>query len=293
MFARTSIIVGMIVATMVGCIAHRSKVPQVTQVTAPFERYVSPTYNWNQIQRIVIIPFGNQTPFTHVGEEMQTNLAAELQRFGRYDVVVANWEDPAVHAEQVFVTGQFNELELLRLAREHQADAVLMANVTQYHPYLTPRLGVSLLLVSPLDGIVIGSASGMWDARETNTAVQMREYYKTTQYFPRSLMASDRVAESPNVFQRYVCNQLASALDPQNTHCGVNGPQGMNGQPMPNLPSQPYGMNGQVVPGQATIMPQGMTPLPEPYPFPNGAIESYQPPPAVPPVMNNPTPLSQ
>lgn len=295
MFLRSSLIVALAGFLILGCIAPRSKAPEITQVTAPFDRYVSPAYNWNSVQRVLVIPFGNQTPFPRVGDEMRVNLAAELQRYGRYDVVVADWEDPIVHAADVFASGTFNELEMLRLARQHQADAILLGNVTQYHPYTTPRLGVSLLLISPLEGIVIGSASGLWDAREANTAVQMREYFKTTQNFPRSLMSTDRVAESPNVFQRYVCNQLAGAMDPANTNCSVTPAGGINGQQISNqpVPAQFNGTTVPPIPGQMaspqTISPQNLTPIPEPYPFPNGAIDRYEPPQTVPPVMTTPT----
>ena len=200
-----------------GC--HHAKVnaPAFTQVMAPHQRFVAQNFDWSSVQRIVLMPLANQTAYPRIGSELQSNLAAELQRAGRFDVVVATRDDPGVRSQDVFRSGEFNEIELLRVAREYQAQAVLFVNVTQYHPYVPPRLGVSLLLVSPSEGIVIASTDGLWDARETAISAQAQAHFKQTQSWPQSLIGSERVLESPDVFQRFVCEQIAVALYPPAT----------------------------------------------------------------------------
>ena len=190
---------------------------QVVQMEPPFRQFVATNIDWLSIRRIVLMPLGNQTTYTHVVDEIGTNLATELQRAGRFEVVVASHNDLVVKAQDVFSSGQFNELEVLRVAREYQADAVLFASVTQYHPYSPPRIGVSLLLVSPAEGVAIASLNGLWDAREANTAAQAQAYYKQTLNWSRSLMGAERVIESPDVYQRFVCHQVAVAFYPSAT----------------------------------------------------------------------------
>ena len=65
----------------------------------------------------------------------------------------------------VFNRGQFDELELLRVAREYDAQAILFGKVTQYYPYTPPKIGLSLIMISPAEGVAIASADGLWDAR--------------------------------------------------------------------------------------------------------------------------------
>ncbi len=206
-----------------GCMHPEKKVsaPVVNHVVAPFQQFTAKNFDWSSIQRIVLMPFANQTTYPRIGDELLTNLATELQRSGRFDVVVATSDDPGARAQDVFTTGQFNEMEILRVARAYQADAVMFANVTQYHPYVPPRIGLSVLLVSPAEGIAIAATTGLWDARETNTSIQAQANFKQTQNWPRSLLGSERVVDSPDVFQRFVCQQIATSMQSSTSGNGM------------------------------------------------------------------------
>lgn len=203
-------------ATLSGGCAH-DRPAEVGMATAPFQQYLDPRVDWGSVQRVVLMPLANQTAYPKIADEMQTNLAAELQRAGRFDIVVATREDPGASARDVFARGQFDEIELLRVAREYQAQAVLFGQVTQYHPYNPPRVGLSLLMVHPAEGIAIASAEGLWDAREVGTASQAKQLYGQSLSWPQSVLGTDRVLESPDVFQRFVSQQVASSLIPPNS----------------------------------------------------------------------------
>lgn len=207
------IVLGLLLTS--GCIHPRkAKCPPINHAVAPFDQFVAGNFNWASVQRVVLMPLANETPYPRVSYELQRNIAAELQRAGRFEVVTATRDDHGARAEDVFASGQFNEIELLRVARQYQADAVLFVNVTNYHPYARPRLGLSLLLVSPTEGIAIASINGLWDTRETGTSLQAQAYFRQTQAWPRSLLGTERVFESPDVFQRFVCQQVAVSLYP-------------------------------------------------------------------------------
>ena len=199
---------------MTGCAHDRSAEPMTA--VAPFQQYLDPRVDWSTVQRVVLMPMANQTAYPKIADEMQSNLAAELQRAGRFDIVVATREDPGAKARDVFANGRFDEVELLRVAREYQAQAVLFGQVTQYHPYSPPRVGLSLLMIHPGEGIAIASTEGLWDARETETATQAKQLYSQSLNWPQSMLGHDRVLESPDVFQRFVSYQIASSLMPQN-----------------------------------------------------------------------------
>jgi hypothetical protein len=160
------------------------------------------------------MPLANQTAYPTVTDEMQRNLAAELQRAGRFDIAVATRDDPGARALDIFARGRFDEIELLRVAREYDAQAVLFGQVTQYHPYNPPRVGLSLLMIYPAEGIVIASSDGLWDAREIGTAEQAKQHFKQSLNWPQSVVGADRVLESPDVFQRFVSFQVAQSLMP-------------------------------------------------------------------------------
>lgn len=215
-------IAAILIALAGGC-AHDRAVATATP-HAPFQQYLAPNADWNAIQRVVLLPLANQTAYPKIAEELQTNLAAELQRAGRFDIVVATREDPGARAREIFASGKFDEVELLRIAREYQAQAVLVGQVTQYHPYNPPRVGLSLIMIHPAEGIVIASSDGLWDARETAIAEQARQLYGQSLTWPQSLLGSERVLESPDVFQRYVSQQIATSLVPPSAPAGAIAP---------------------------------------------------------------------
>ncbi|MBS0205115.1 MAG: hypothetical protein JSS49_19600 [Planctomycetes bacterium] len=204
---------GILLLVHLGC-AHQPIQTAAPVVPAPYQQFVSQKFDWSTVKRVVLMPMSNNTAFAQASVEMQNNLAAELQRAGRFDVVVATHEDPGARARDVFSRGTFDELELLRIAREYDAQAVLFGQLTQYHPYPPPKVGLTLLMISPAEGVAIASADGLWDAREITTAQQAQGYLHEKLTWRQSLMGVDRALESPDVYQRFVCQQIATSLQP-------------------------------------------------------------------------------
>lgn len=260
-------ILGMWLSLHLGCAHH----PQVQTAAppcpppAPFQQFVAPNFDWSTVKRVVLMPMANQSAFAHASVEIQANLAAELQRAGRFDIVVATTEDPGGRARDIFLRGAFDEMELLRIAREYDAQAVLYGNVTQYHPYAPPRVGLSLIMICPAEGVAIASADGLWDARELTTAKQAQSYLQQNLSWRQGLLGLDRPMQSPDVYQRFVCEQVASSLMPPEAGMPMPG-QGMPGQgtPTPMTPPQLQAIPSQVMPAgyeAPPAQPEKQTPL--------------------------------
>lgn len=216
------LLLGPLLTIPVGCARHRPAPVAMPSEPAPYQQYVAPNFDWTTVKRVVLMPMANQTAYAQASAEIQRNLAAELQRAGRFDVVVATQEDVGARAREVFAHGSFDELELLRVAREYDAQAVLFGLVTQYHPYAPPRVGLSLIMISPGEGVAIASADGLWDARETVTAHQAQQYVHQKLNWRQSLIGSDRALESPDVYQRFVCQQIATSFNPPDAAGGFS-----------------------------------------------------------------------
>ena len=177
-----------------------------------FNQFVTDNLEWHEVQRVLFMPLGNQTAHAGVDEAVQSALATEFQRAGRFEVVVARPTENAWMAEEVFSDGTFDERQLLALAKQYHVQAVLLGRVTQFHPYAPPRLGLSLMLVSPAQAVVIAAIDGVWDAREQATADRARAYYAQTLSFPDTILAADLVLESPDVFRRFVSHSVAQSI---------------------------------------------------------------------------------
>jgi hypothetical protein len=179
---------------------------------APCTRYCAKSFQWKSINRVVILPLGNESPHPHAAEEIRVALAAEFQILGKFEVIMAPEDAAAPIARTLRVHGQFLEAEVLRLAREYQADGVLIGSVSQYNPYTPPYVGLTLQLIVPAESVVVAEVDGFWDARKKEIAVDAHAFNEAFHPFKVDLLSPNLDLLSPHLFQRYVCAQAARAL---------------------------------------------------------------------------------
>jgi hypothetical protein len=158
------------------------------------------------------VPLENESPYPQGTFDLQESLAARMQCAGRFEVVLASPDTHLACRDAVRLNGRFDEAELVELADEHNADAVLFGAITQYQPYAPPRVGLSLRLVSPATGALIASVDGLWDARDRSVADQARWYTALVLNNGQSLTGCDLALESPALFRRFACHQAVDAL---------------------------------------------------------------------------------
>ena len=205
---RQGLILAGLAISLAGCRSEEI-VPQPMR----FTEYATQDFDWEQIQRVVVMPVANRSDTPQVPEQMQRALVAELQRTGRFEVFMAKNDSEDPHTDEVFSGGKFDEEKLLKISKRYNAQGVLFAKITEYHPYTTPRIGLSLLLVSPAEAVVIAATDGLWDLREAQTQGRARCYVQKNLEFGESLLETDRVLVSPHNFQRFVAYELANALE--------------------------------------------------------------------------------
>lgn len=200
------------VGLMPGC-KHLHALKDKTPQGPRFTDYTTEDFDWESIQRVVIMPVANRSDTPQVAQQMERALAAEMQRNGRFEVLMSQGSSEDRGTAEVFLSGRYDERDMLRLYHRYGAQGILFVKVTQYHPYSSPRLGLSMLLVSPAEGVVIAATDGMWDLRQGDTQQRARNYVKDFLEFDDSLFETDRVMQSPYTFQRFVAYEVSKALE--------------------------------------------------------------------------------
>jgi hypothetical protein len=199
-------ILGLILAAA-GCSFLRGPTPP-----APcWSEYHAPGFETQTLARVMLLPLANESQFPQAAEEIRRALAAELQSFGCFEVLVP---PPCAElgAASFRVQGRFNEAAMIELMHMYHVDGVVFGAVTQYHPYAPPRIGLSLQMVSPAQAVVVASVDGLWDARHKELADRARDYYGHEGHWFQSIPPSDLAVASPQLYQRFVCHQAALAL---------------------------------------------------------------------------------
>ena len=208
-------------------LSHAPVLPRNREPPLPgpptYSRYLLETWQWQDVARVLVLPPRNESRYTRAGQEVHVALTTELQKLGRFEVVAAPPDVEGQLAKLIHVSGRFDEGAILDLAKLTRADVIVFPTVTQYSPYPRPRMGLVLQAVSPLDGKVISSVDGLWDTNDAAVAEQMRTYYRQREKpLPRRVrnheiatqdsFAEELALDSPELFQRYICNIASRVL---------------------------------------------------------------------------------
>lgn len=263
--------------------AHRVVTPPGCEPV--YSQYHHDAFRWQDVGRVLVLPFANESAYTRADDEIARALRAELQQLGRFEVVAAPPDDIARLSDRIHRGGRFDEDTMLQLARAFNADIVLHGTITHYSPYPRPRVGIVLQAVSPVEGKVVASVDGLWDANHLPIAKRAQNYYMQRKHalgpylqanliWPDDGPGDELVLQSPHLYQRWVCSELAAILVQDPAQEGVVfAPHGVQAQ----TPRKRY---APVLVGS----PAGNGPLPVQQGQPTEAGPSMaEPPQAIPP----------
>jgi hypothetical protein len=164
------------------------------------------------LRRVAVLPFQNETAYPEEADAVAEALLDEVRKSGRFEAFPLRLRAEEDAGEVARRRGEFRKELLMELRTSHGADAALFGVITAYSPYLPPRLGVKLELVSTRTGEVAWSAEGLLDAAEARTTEDMKRYYKESAPEGGSLYDWQLLLYSPQRFLRYACQRLAATL---------------------------------------------------------------------------------
>ncbi|MBP3960901.1 hypothetical protein J8F10_37240 [Gemmata sp. G18] len=188
-----------------------------------FSQYHLEGWQWENVRRVVVLPFRNESGYTRAGEEARDAFTAELQRAGRFEVISTPVDDRALLAAQVRCGGRFDEVLLYEIALATNADVVVHATVSNYSPYPRPRLGLVIQAVGSQEGKVVASVDGLWDSTDLAIAERVRIHYRERArerppwvrnhvIAADDSFASELALDSPILFRRFVGREAVLTL---------------------------------------------------------------------------------
>ncbi len=215
-----------VVVLAAGCgILQKGRFPNRRPQPPTFSQYHLAGWEWQGVDRVLVLPFLNESEHTRAGDEVRAAFTSELQRQGRWEVISAPPDDRAILATQIHRGGRFDEAAMLAIAKQTGADVIVHGIVTHYSPYPLPRIGLIFQAVGPQQAKVVASVDGLWDTTDPATAERCRIYYRQYSH-PRpaflrnnnlpigddNVFAPDVALQSPALFQRWVCHEAVLAL---------------------------------------------------------------------------------
>lgn len=175
-------------------------------VPTPSNAFVSPLYQRLRPHRVAVV-----TPPNRMNEFYEQDAFAEafvvaLRKYGVFEAVIGHEVPCNLNAIQ---SGNFDEQQLVSLAREYNVDAILYCDVINFSAYDPLRASVALSIVDARESVVLFCSDGSWNTRESETRNGYEWYLRET---GEEYSVSSRL-ESPSEFMGYVADSTASFMN--------------------------------------------------------------------------------
>jgi hypothetical protein len=197
-----------ILFTLAGC-AGREEPPQSGK---PFSFHSTPEAL--RLQRVGILPFLMGDRVGRAASSIDACMASSLRELGYHEVMSINEQtrDQIFHGDVLYQNNITSE-QLMRLRDKLHVDGVLIGRVEQFDSFDPIAMGVSVHLVSCLDGQVAWSATGHFDGRRLDVQRDVHRWYDRNLALAQASTGGWKLTlQTPSLFCRYVTDQLAASI---------------------------------------------------------------------------------
>ena len=207
----TALALTLALAGLTGCPSGRSS----DAPSHAFSYHVLPEIG--QLQRVAVLPFTRGPRIGRAADVITDSMSASLRELGIQQVVEV---DPArsdlLPAHDPVLTENISSDDLLRLRDRLNVDGVLVGRVEQFTSFDPIAVGVSVHLVSCLDGQAVWSATGHFDGRRDDVQRDIQAWWRSHQAPSKnSVQGWQTTLQSPSLFTRYVCDRLVASMAEQ------------------------------------------------------------------------------
>lgn len=184
-----------------------------------------PEDGYTAVQRVLILPFSNETPDPVSMEVVEEAFARDLADRGCFELItLPRSEYPFLDSQELSRAGRFPLTVLIELGNLYHVDAVILGSLKIYNPYAPPAIGLKADLISVRTGAVLRTVNGLLDARDSNVHRDIVRYYEEQMSRGEdSLFEWRLVTTSPSVYARYACNRFLNAMYPEKIKKGDGG----------------------------------------------------------------------
>ncbi len=160
-------------------------------------------------RRVLLLNSGFATNDNETIDLFAKSLADKLKGEGLFEVMT-----PAVQCHTTIdeiLAGRFNEAEIIGLARQYNADGIMLFRINSFKFHSPMAVNASVGLVDPDETIVMFAADGVWDLTDESTSQNYTAYIRSQMRDEHSSMYNVH-RNSPRTLFGYVSSQVAKAL---------------------------------------------------------------------------------
>ena len=112
--------------------------------------------------------------------------------------------------EQI-LQGEFDEAELIEIARRYNSDAILLFRIDQFNAYGNMSVDVSIAIMDVNEMVLIFAADGRWTLEDPDTLENFKHFLCQRRGIQLDV-GIDIKKSSPREFLAYVASQIAQSV---------------------------------------------------------------------------------
>lgn len=160
--------------------------------------------------RLVIVEFADKPPYSEEGNRL-TGLVHEkiLQAGADVDPLIVKPAEIGISSVSELLRRGAIPLDVFRkAAKDCNADAIMIGEMTHYNPYSDPSVGVRLKVFNVADGTLIASVTDRWNAASPEVREAINEYYQDYRDRSECRFGPNLMTTSPRYFLFFVAHQI-------------------------------------------------------------------------------------
>jgi hypothetical protein len=184
--------------------------------TIPFQEpqkyslYTSPQLAVDPPRRIVLVPTGTQARGYQAPIQFAESFSAAIRQSGICEIVLPSGVECRTTVDGI-LTGQFDEREIVQLARTWHCDAVMFVRVNQFQGFDPLGACVTAALVDANESVVLFAVDGNWDTADPEIKMGF-EHFVTNRTLDSPETARQIQFQAPGNLFDYVAHQMSGAL---------------------------------------------------------------------------------
>jgi len=175
---------------------------------------LSPDIGKMAIEKVVVLPLINNTEYPDAGRLVTKALCTEMKKLSKFKVLQISESElvERLFPGSVMRPEEPNPREAEIVAAAHEADAVVMGNVTRYMPYPPMVVGISVKMIHARTGKVVWSVDEVYDGSLREVMNLSKQYCAKMEKTTEPVHDWRKPFVSIRYFTQFVCYEVARTL---------------------------------------------------------------------------------
>ncbi len=160
-----------------GCRIQRNAIqdPVSAQVAEDNSAWAAPYFVSHRPRRVLILHSGREQPLKEFPRQLAEAVAAECRYQRLFEVIVPYRLECATSIDEI-QRGIFLEHELVRLAKQHNADAILIFRVNEFRFHSPMQVSATFAMIDAREAIMTYSQDEVWNLGEQTTFANFESF---------------------------------------------------------------------------------------------------------------------